>query len=565
MKPDLTRTFEAPGPGTWDLEIAHNSRPYSTFLLRPIMAGMPVGFSASAERFSLMVAGVDIRVLHGFMYMRIKPFGAPPGAAGPPPKFVFQIMTRLLPSVRRRLRGGADAFEKKIWRDELRRWDEEVKPKAIQAHRALQNQNPRPLDDQALIEHLTACERHLEANFRLHHSFNFACLMPIGDLLAHVAEWTGKPATAILGTLQGSSKISRGIAAAELEALASAIKANQEAPDILFAANPADEKLSTLRERQDEVGEAMRAYLDLVSFRCLSYDISSLMNIEVPDMLLKTIQSAVEGAPTGEDRSKQRIAELRSAVPSEHREKFDELLGEALHINRLRDERCHYSDGWATGLARRAVLEAGRRLTERGVIDDPGLTVDMTLDELCGLLRGQKTPSLEEIRARHTWRTTKMTKDDDIPKRFGPEPPPPPPVEWLPEYARRSARAINAIMFNAFVEPEPQTTTKSVKGHPVSPGLCEGTARIVIDEADFGRVQKGDVLIARATSPYFNVLLPLLGAIVTDRGGLLCHAAIVAREFGIPGVVGTRDATTVIKEGSRVRVNGDTGVVEVIG
>ena len=67
------------------------------------------------------------------------------------------------------------------------------------------------------------------------------------------------------------------------------------------------------------------------------------------------------------------------------------------------------------------------------------------------------------------------------------------------------------------------------------------------------------------TSPYFNVVLPLLGAIVTDRGGQLCHAAIVAREYGIPGIVGTREATRLIADGARVRVDGSTGEVRCCG
>jgi len=60
------------------------------------------------------------------------------------------------------------------------------------------------------------------------------------------------------------------------------------------------------------------------------------------------------------------------------------------------------------------------------------------------------------------------------------------------------------------------------------------------------------------------VVLPLLGAIVTDRGGQLCHAAIVTREYGIPGIVGTRDATKIVRDGARVRVNGTTGELRVL-
>jgi pyruvate,water dikinase len=73
------------------------------------------------------------------------------------------------------------------------------------------------------------------------------------------------------------------------------------------------------------------------------------------------------------------------------------------------------------------------------------------------------------------------------------------------------------------------------------------------------------VLVTVSTTESFNTVLPLLGALVTDSGGLLSHAAIVSREFGIPSVVGTRDATILIPDGALVRVTGDSGEVEVMG
>lgn len=83
--------------------------------------------------------------------------------------------------------------------------------------------------------------------------------------------------------------------------------------------------------------------------------------------------------------------------------------------------------------------------------------------------------------------------------------------------------------------------------------------------SEFGRVTKGDVLVTEATTEAFNILLPLLGGIVTYSGGLLSHAVIVAREYGIPGVVGTREATERITDGKRVRVDGDAGEVRCLG
>ena len=78
------------------------------------------------------------------------------------------------------------------------------------------------------------------------------------------------------------------------------------------------------------------------------------------------------------------------------------------------------------------------------------------------------------------------------------------------------------------------------------------------------RVAKGDVLVTVCTSPAFNVVLPLLGAIVTDRGGQLSHAAIVAREYGIPAVVGTLRSTSTIPDGARVEVDGTQGRVRLL-
>jgi pyruvate,water dikinase len=102
-----------------------------------------------------------------------------------------------------------------------------------------------------------------------------------------------------------------------------------------------------------------------------------------------------------------------------------------------------------------------------------------------------------------------------------------------------------------------------LRGLAASGGVYEGPARRVSGPSEFGRIMQGDVLVTESTTEAFNILLPLLGAIVTDTGGLLSHSAIVAREYGIPGVVGTRDATDLIPDGTRVRVDGDAGEVTV--
>jgi pyruvate,water dikinase len=246
-------------------------------------------------------------------------------------------------------------------------------------------------------------------------------------------------------------------------------------------------------------------------------------------------------------------------VPEEHREAFDALLAEARLVNRLRDERAVYSDGWATGLARRAVLEAGRRLHAQGRLLDPDHAVDADVDELAALLRGRPGPGADEIAARFRWRTTHTV--DDVPEQLG-DPPSPP--DAVPPNFRRAARAAGAAMAHIFDVSDAPHEATVVRGIPVHRGVYEGKARVVETPYDFSRIRRGDVLVTRSTSPYFNVVLPLIGALVTDRGGQLCHAAIVAREYGIPGVVGTRDGTRRIRDGARVRVDGAAGEVRLL-
>jgi pyruvate,water dikinase len=208
-------------------------------------------------------------------------------------------------------------------------------------------------------------------------------------------------------------------------------------------------------------------------------------------------------------------------------------------------------------------LEAGRRLAASGQLLDAEHAVDLTVDELAALLGGAANPSGAEIAERYKYRSTHTT--DDAPPVLGGEPSGPPPASLLPPHARRAALAMDAALGNLFGVSEEENTATVLKGLAVNTGTYEGPARLVESPADFGRIKPGDVLVTRMTSPYFNVVLPLLGALVTDRGGQLCHAAIVAREYGIPGIVGTRDATATITDGALVRVDGSTGEVHLLG
>jgi phosphohistidine swiveling domain-containing protein len=294
------------------------------------------------------------------------------------------------------------------------------------------------------------------------------------------------------------------------------------------------------------------------------YDICDRTAIEMPDLLIRTVRASVErtGADEAEEKRAAAAARVRDAVPDRHRAAYDALFAEATSVSNLREERALVLDFWAYGLVRRAVQEAGLRLVERGRLERAEHLFDASHAEMLALLFGKGSPSASELASRHHWRTTATA--DLAPKQLGLPPAAPPPSSWLPPAVRRMSRATEHAIEALFAEPEPRSEPKLVHGLNASGGVYEGTARVVTRVEDFDRICSGDVLVARMTTEAYNGIMPLLGAVVTDRGGLLSHAATVAREFGIPAVVGTGLATKVIPDGVRVRVDGDRGEARIV-
>jgi len=107
----------------------------------------------------------------------------------------------------------------------------------------------------------------------------------------------------------------------------------------------------------------------------------------------------------------------------------------------------------------------------------------------------------------------------------------------------------------------PADRAATLVGVPASGGVASGPARVVRGPADFDRVRPGDVLVASMTTPAWMPLFDRVVAVVTDNGGVGAHAAIVAREYGIPAVAGTGDATARLVDGELIKVDGGAGTV----
>jgi pyruvate,water dikinase len=100
-----------------------------------------------------------------------------------------------------------------------------------------------------------------------------------------------------------------------------------------------------------------------------------------------------------------------------------------------------------------------------------------------------------------------------------------------------------------------------LKGLGASSGKIKGKVKIILNPKEIDKLEKGDILVAQATNPLFTIAMSHASAIITDYGGLLSHAAIVARELGVPCVVGTENATKILKDGMEVIVDGKEGII----
>jgi pyruvate,water dikinase len=534
--------FDAPGPGFWELDPVHFPRPATRYWTEIHPAAFKRGTGEFARFYGMLIDSLEMAYVNGFAYKIVRPVAEA--------------------EIPRRLQRAEEVFQKKSWREQLRDWNETFKPASMKAHRELQAVDPEGLSDSALASHLTRCHDHHAEMLYQHMRFTAAAIVPTGDFLAHVGDWTGLPPAELLGLMRGTSPTSAG-ASAQLADLIAAIRKDPRAQELLTSDDDPGRALEALRSLDRGTGVAVSAYLDLVGYRLLDgFDISNPFALELPDALRRAIRAAVAG--TGVDASdvEGRIAGVRAKVPGQHRDQFDELLDDARSTYPIRDERGVFSDIWASGLMRRAALAGGRRLAANGRIHDAAHFVDAGLEEMRALLSGGSGPSADELAGRAQYRAAHSSKE--APPVMG-TPPPPPDLSGLPPAGARMMRAIGIALNALFGSSEAAHEKHMLRGLAASRGVYEGPARRVSHPSEFDRIVKGDVLVTESTTEAFNILLPLLGAIVTDSGGLLSHSAIVAREYGIPGVVGTREATERIADGVRVRVDGDAGEVTVLG
>lgn len=545
-------TWDPPNPGPWQQDSAHNPVAQTELLQHAYPAGFNRGFEEAFSSYGVLLDRLAMASINGFTYHQPQPFDLP-GPDGPrDPDWIGA-------EIGRRAGVAAQAYEDRIWREGLRRWDEELKPASIARHRAL-DVDLTALDDAQLQAHIDECIGHVTDMVYQHHRHNVHALAPVGDFLLQASAWAERPPTTLLSVFDGYSQVS-SVVSPEVEPAVAALREDADAIALLRSDGPPAEVLARLRAQVPEVGE----YVDSVHFRLLEgFDLPNPTIGERPELILGRLQSALEvDADEARRRSDAVAADLRAAVPEEHRAAFDDLLAEARLVYRLRDERGIYSEIAAIGLLRLALLELGARLQAQGRLEDAEHAIEVTPDELAALFAGADAPTAEELRDRAEDREARTRAG--APRHLGPPPPAPPPVELLPPPLARIMSSVGFLIEGILGQKEaPEGDANRIVGIPGSQGVVEGPVRLVRSIDDLFDLEPGDVLVAPTTGEAFNAMLHLVSAIVTDHGSFACHAAIVSREMGIPSVVGTCDGTTRLERAKRVRVDGTTGEVTIL-
>lgn len=232
----------------------------------------------------------------------------------------------------------------------------------------------------------------------------------------------------------------------------------------------------------------------------------------------------------------------RSALPPKLRERFDRLLAEAQRAARLREEQvAHFTRPWP--VLRRAITRIGEALAACGVLGDSKDTFFLTRDEVLGALDGRYAP-IDVVRERRAgWERQRRLVAPLV-------------IGHLPKMLESLLGAAERAMRDPS-----DGSPDAVRGVPASPGRATGRARVVRSASEFDRLLTGEILVCPVTTPAWTPLFARAAAVVTDVGSPSAHASIIAREYGIPAIVGTGDATSRIVDGALVTVDGGAGLV----
>ncbi|HEX5502796.1 MAG TPA: PEP-utilizing enzyme [Thermomicrobiales bacterium] len=327
-------------------------------------------------------------------------------------------------------------------------------------------------------------------------------------------------------------------------------------PDVVAALGQSDAGRSFLAALRGYLAEFGRRGSDFIDLDRPSW-------LEDPTPVIDVIKGYLTGPGADPEEERARLAASREAhlaatrarlqgYPRQAVEQFEFALKAAQEATILSEDHGYYIDWMGLYEVRRVMLEAGRRLALAGAIASPDDVFMLYFDELLAALDDPAGNWAANIPARRA--EIAHFRQIAPPPAIGTMPPGAPPDD-----------PVNRAMIRFFGGPPPASDTPGViRGNAGSPGIVTGRAVVARSLGAAGRLRQGDILVAETTAPPWTPLFAVAAAVVTDTGGVLCHSAVVAREYGIPAVVGTGMATKVIPDGALIEVDGRAGTIRLL-
>lgn len=545
-----TPVWKAPGPGSWVQDRSHGPGNMTPLFRRIASEHTAPAYREAMEELGGPIDSIDLQFVNGSMYRRLIPLvGARFDTGKLPPRPVMWLACRLHPKFRAREKRSAEAWANKGFLAPIADWETRERGEWIAANRDLQSVEPLDLDDADLAAHLARLDDHLVAGWLRHHRLHANDLGPIGDLLVHAEKW-GMDIIEVMSLLRGSSPATN-----EAEHF------GQNIANALRAGGVDPAAVTSIEEIQSvpTAAKALDDYLDVFGWRLVSsYDIEGQTLGEMPRMVCAIVRASAEPSAHEIDHT---AAEAIMRAKADDPQLFDELLATARRAYGLRDDNGPLTWEWPAGLMRRAYLAAGTRLAASGRLSSADHVFELDAPELTAVLRGSTQLPAADVADRAVYRSWEGTADG--PDFLGAPPPPNPDITAMtPSLERTMGVTLAAV---TLLEPDPDRPEKELTGLGIGEGTYQAVARVVDDaNTAFDLMEPGDILVATFTAPSFNAVLSIAGGVIVQEGGLLSHAAVLARELAIPAVVGCQGAMSRISSGDIVEIDPDSGSVRIV-
>jgi pyruvate,water dikinase len=520
--PDFPLQWEEPGDVelSWEWDNMHGPTPLAP-LAADYMLSIQQGF---AYRYATLGVPMEIlcRIWNGYAYFAAR-FGGP----------AEEVMAGALERRRSRIPLTAEYWER-------------TQPELLAIYQAMDAVDPGSMEADALAEAWGTAWRGLERAWRIHFLLIAGPYQVLEDLADRYERLVpdaaaGDAMRLIQGGVHDLQDVGDG-----LERLVVLARRDPAVGDRLRAGDlehlPADgpfaQELAEFLARHGHLGQGWDD-LQLASWG----EEPQRLLADIGKQLDQPMEPAADRRARLADDAQRLLDGLRSGAANRPDElaEFESQLTAAREIGHITETHNYWIDRMAQACIRRFTMRVARRLVAEGVIREA--------DDIFYLSRAEIASLLPEPREMMEWVAARRTEH----KRQRSITPPP----WVGQPPEGGG--------GRFEAPDQQVATNDeIRGAGASAGIVRGPARVTLGQDDFDRIQPGDVIVCPSSNPSWVPLFSIAAGLVTDTGGVLSHAAVVAREFGLPAVVGTRDATTRIADGRMVEVDGTTGLVRLL-